>query len=110
MDQLALDYSRALGELGMARTLEAEREEWIADALQALRLFAARPGWHRFKTEDFRAWYESAGGAQPHDHHVWGAFTNRASRAGLIRFTGQYAASVSPKTHGHPVKVWEIVG
>lgn len=107
MDQAALDFiSRQLGEAGMQRTLEAEREEWIVSALNALRTFSRLPGWHEFKTEDFRWWFTGNGAAEPHDHHVWGALTNRASHAGIIRFTGKYRPSTSPKTHGHPVKVW----
>ena len=101
------DTSRHLGEIGMAKTLEAEREEWITEALQALKVFSRMPAWCRFKCEDFRAWYTLAGGSAPHHFNVWGALTNRAARDGLIRFTGSYAPSVSPKTHGHPVKVWE---
>jgi hypothetical protein len=100
------DDGRALAEQGMARTLEVEPEEWIENALAALRIFAAQPCWREFKMEAFRAWYVTTGGRNPHDHHVWGAFTNRAMKAGIIVFTGRYAPSVSPKTHGHPVKVW----
>jgi hypothetical protein len=105
--QQDLDFSgRALAELGMAQTIEVETDDWIANAVAALRRFARIPGWHEFKTEDFRAWYLDSGLPAPHDHHLWGALTNRAAREGVIRFTGRYAPSVSPKTHGHPVKVW----
>jgi hypothetical protein len=97
---------RQLGEAGMAKTLEAEREEWIVKALQALDRFARLSGYEEFKTEDFRWWCASSRIPAPHDHHVWGALTNRACKAGIIRFTGKYLPSASPKTHGHPVKVW----
>lgn len=107
-EQLAIDYTaRDLGERGMARTLDAESDTWLDAALQALERFGAITGWHEFKTEDFRAWYESQN-PPPHDHHVWGALTNRASKRGVIRWTGRYSPSVSPKTHGHPVKVWRL--
>lgn len=106
MNQLAIDYSRSLGEAGMARALEAERDAWIVQALVALRRFSLLPAWREFKTEDFRAWYVEQGLPEPHDHHVWGALTNLAANDGLIRFTGNYRLAVSPKTHGHPVKVW----
>lgn len=106
-EQFAIDFtSRELANRGMAQTLEVERDEWLGNAIQALRRFAALPEWHEFKTEDFRAWYIAQGFAAPHDHHVWGALTNRACKAGVIRFTNKFAASVSPKTHAHPVKVW----
>lgn len=97
---------RELAEDGMARTLEAEREAWIAAALVALRSFTTLAGWSEFKTEDFRAWALQNGLGEPHDHHVWGALTNMATRQNIIRWTKRYAPSVSPKTHGHPVKVW----
>jgi hypothetical protein len=108
MEQLTIEHEigRRLAEEGMARTLEAEPEEWFAAALEALRRFAAMPSWSEFKMEAFRAWYVTTGGVPPHDHHVWGAFTNRACKAGIIAFTGRYAPSISPRTHGHPVKVW----
>jgi hypothetical protein len=107
MEQL-VTLSRALGEQGMQRTLEAEREEWVSEALQALQAFAKLPGWQTFKTEDFRYWWLSHGGSEPHAHHCWGAVTNVAAKKGLIRWTGKYVPSVSPKTHGHPVKQWSV--
>ena len=97
---------RQLGEAGMAKTLEAEREEWIATALQALDRFSRLIGYEEFKTEDFRWWCASNRMPPPHNHHVWGALTNRACKDGIIRFTGKFAPSASPKTHGHNVKVW----
>lgn len=109
MDQIAIDFSRALGEQGMAQTLAAERAEWIADALAALRIFGAQPGWHRFKVEDFRIWWLGNGGSEPHDHHCWGAITNEAKKQGIIRGTRDFLPSVSPATRGHYVRVWEMV-
>lgn len=100
--QALVETGRKLAEQGMQQTLAFESEDWISDALEALRTFAAKPEWAEFKTEDFRAWFAR----DPHDHHVWGALTNRACRAGIIEWTGKFACSVSPRTHGHPVKVW----
>lgn len=97
---------RELAERGMAQTLEAERESWIEGVVAALRIFAALPEWREFKVEDFRAWYLAEKLPQPHDHHCWGAITNRASSANVIRFTGRYTTSVSPKTRGHYVRIW----
>jgi hypothetical protein len=112
-EQLGIDFTssvgRQLGEQGMAHALEAEREEWILDALAALRRFASLPAWQEFKTEDFRWWCIGIGMRPPHHYNVWGALTNRATRDGIINFTGKYLPSVSPKTHGHPVKVWRRV-
>jgi hypothetical protein len=111
MGQLTIDHEigRRLAEAGMARTLAAEPDTWIDGALDALRRFAAMPGWAEFKVEDFRAWYLGQQLPPPHDHHVWGAIGSNAARRGIIAFTGRYAPSVSPKTHGHPVKVWRAV-
>lgn len=97
---------RELAEQGMELTLKAEGEKWLAQTMEALRRFAAFPEWREFKIEDFRAWYLDEGLPQPHDHHCWGAITNRAIKAKVIRFTGRYAGSVSPKTRGHYVRVW----
>jgi len=105
-DQLAIPVGELLRDVGMARTLDAEPQAWIDRALDELRIFAALPEWRTFKTEDFRAWLAGRM-PPPHDHHVWGGFTARACKAGVIRWTGRYAASVSPKTHAHPVKLWE---
>lgn len=106
-EQMPIDFAgQRLAEEGMQRTLEAEREEWLRHAVSSLQAFVALPAWREFKFEDFRYWYLTHGGSEPHDHHVWGALTNRARLAGFIRSTGRFAPSVSPKTHGHPVRVW----
>jgi hypothetical protein len=104
--QAALDFSRDLAEQGMAQTLEAETAEWLAEALEALQVFASKPEWSEFKLEDFRYWWLLNGGTEPHTHHVFGALTNKAQRLGIIKFSGKFAPSVSPKTHGHWVRVW----
>lgn len=106
-EQLSINIAEHLRDVGMARTLDVERDDWIEGAVDALRRFSRLPEWREFKTEDFRAWYLAENYEPPHDHHVWGALTNRAAKAGVIRFSGRYAPSVSPRTHAHPVKVWE---
>lgn len=109
--QLTIEHAiaaRQLAEEGMQRTLDAEREDWIANVIKAMQRFGGLPGWAEFKMEDFRVWYAGEGLPAPHDHHCWGAITNRACKAGVIKFTGKYAKSVSPKTHGHDVKVWRL--
>lgn len=116
-EQLTLDaplrdlHAPAIGreraKAGMAATLEAEREAWLAAAMAALRRYVALPEVRRFKLEDFRAWYSAQRLPQPHTHKVWGGFTDRACKQGVIRWTETFARSVSPKTHGHWVKVWE---
>jgi|SRR6185369_2384383 len=105
---MILPLGRQLAEAGMAQTLEAEGETWVAKALQQLQRFAKLPGWGEFRAEDFRAWYLAQGLPEPHDHHVWGAFMTRASKAHVVRFTGRYGPSVSPKTRGHYVRIWTL--
>lgn len=102
------EIAQKLAQEGMARTLAVEPDGWIDNALEALERFARQPVWAEFKMEDFRAWYLDQQLPPPHDHHVWGAIGNTAARRGLITFTGKYSPSVSPKTHGHPVKVWRV--
>ncbi len=103
---MVLPIGRELAQQGMQQTLEAERESWIAGVLQEIKKFSALPGWQEFRIEDFRAWYLGEGFPQPHDHHCWGAITHHAVKAEIIRFTGRYRASASPKTRGHYVRVW----
>lgn len=98
---------RQLGEAGVQRALEAAGDTWLAGAMDALRAFVALPEWGSFRLEDFRAWYLAEGLPPPHDFHAWGGVAKHACKAGIIRFTGRYEPSVSPKTHGHPVRVWE---
>lgn len=105
MNQLAIPVAELLRDVGMARTLYVEGEDWIDLAMRELRVFVTLPGWSEFKTEDFRAWLAGRM-PQPHSPNVWGAFTNRACRENVIRWTGRYVPSVSPKTHAHPVKLW----
>lgn len=105
-EQLSIDVGSLLRDVGMARTLEAESDSWLDRAMRELRIFSRLPEWSSFKTEDFRAWLLDRM-APPHDHHVWGALTNRACRERVIRWTGRHVQSVSPRTHGHYVKLWE---
>lgn len=105
--QRLVETGSQLAQEGMQRTLEAEREEWIANALKWLQTFGGMPGWREFKTEDFRAWWLLSFPA-PHSHHCWGALTNYACKLGVLEWTLRYAPSVSPRTHGHPVKVWRL--
>lgn len=108
MEQLTIEHAiaaRELAEQGMARTLQAQGDDWIEMALDAMKRFIAQPGYQEFKTEDFRWWCASQG-IVPHSHHVWGALTNTAQRRGIIEFA-RMVKSASPKTHGHRVIVWK---
>ena len=95
--QLGLD----LRDQGMVRTLAAEREEWLENAIVALRSFASHCP-KGFTIEEFRAAFRH----EPHSHKVWGALTTVAAKRGVIVATGQYRKAKSPGTHAHPVMVW----
>jgi hypothetical protein len=105
VEQISIPVGELLRDVGMMRTLAAEPDTWIDGALAALTRFAGAG--RSFRMEQFRAWYLEGGYAEPHDHHVWGALTNRAAKEGVIHFTGRYEPSESARTHGHDVKVWE---
>jgi hypothetical protein len=101
--QLNLSESRRRKERGMS--LAASRNsEWIALALEDLRVFAAERG--EFCIEHFRAQRRILHKPEPTSSAVWGAFCHAAVRAGIIRWTGRYTQASSVKTHSHSVKVW----
>lgn len=106
MNQLAIPVGELLRDVGISRTLETEGDRWLEQAIAALRRFVTDPAWREFALEDFRAWYVGEGYPQPHSHKVWGGFTTRAARRGVIVATGRYRRAVSPATHAHPVQIW----
>ena len=59
-----------------------------------------------FTFENFRQYYLRKGFEPPAHHNAWGALASKAAKAGVIRWTGEYVPAVSPRTHGHPVKLW----
>jgi hypothetical protein len=101
--------SRALKLAGMARTLQAERAEWLQTALERLGRYARERAVPAFTAEQFRAFWLDSGRPEPHSHHVWGALFNRAAHEGLIRATGRYVKAKSAKTHSHPVAEWTAI-
>ena len=110
MTQCTLELSgSALKEIGMQRALDHAGESWTEETMQALREFCARlksEGIHTLMMEDFRCTRYKA---LPPSSNAWGAFTSIAARRGIIRFSGDYRPTKSPKTHGHPAKVWNIL-
>lgn len=81
---------------------------WVQSAMECLesfcrvRKFAGRP---EYLFEEFREYAESRGlyAASP---KVWGSLPRAGVKLGLIESTGQYRATTSAKTHGHPALVW----
>ena len=92
---------------GQRQALERVSREWRETVLYCLRSWCrGRAAW---AFEDFRAYWQQSGGSAPPSHKVWGCLPQIAMRAGFIEWTGQYRAATSPKTRGHPVKVYREV-
>ena len=74
-----------------------EFRQWVAERRQA---------GERFITiEQFRAEARS----QPDSHKSWGGIVAKFVAAKLIQPTDIYRRAASPRTHAHPVRVWEIL-
>lgn len=105
MNQLALslEEGRRRKREGMALTASVN-SAWIEGALADLKVFAAH--YAEFPLEQFRAWRSLRQQPEPTNHHAWGALTNAAQRAGIIKWTGRYTQASSVKTHAHVVRIW----
>jgi len=109
MNQLALDLSE-----GRRRKREGQRlvashnSEWMAQALDDLRVFAAERG--EFPMEVYRAYRKLRHLPEPTTHKVWGSFARVARKAGVIEWTGKRVEAASVKTHGHEVRVYRRAG
>ena len=101
--ELNLSEGRRLKREGMALAA-SKNSEWMAQALDDLRVFAAERG--EFVVEAFRARRKLLHKPEPTSAAAWGAFTRAAQVAGIIKWTGRYTQASSAKTHAHPVKVW----
>jgi len=103
--QLTIEEALAEGgrraEEGMGRAVRASLPEGIA-GLDALIARRAATG-ERFSANDLRG--EIPEGVRP--GAVGGRF-QAAVKAGLIRGVG-YTPSTDPRTHRHPIRVWEGV-
>lgn len=94
-----LTIADALAQEGIARATEASHPDAIAavDALIARYAATGQP----FSANTIRD--QLPEGIRP--AAIGGRF-REASRRGLIRPVG-YVASTDPRTHGHPVRVWQ---
>jgi len=104
MNQLSIFSGKQLKECGMQLALQSTPDEWKERVINELEQYARKN--KTFTAEEFRAFWLSKGGEQPHSSNVWGAMFGRAAKLGLIKKTGKYQPAVSPKTHGHPIAVW----
>jgi hypothetical protein len=94
-----LTIADALAQEGIQRATEASRPDAIAavDQLIARHAKTGQP----FSANSIRS--QLPEGIRP--NAIGGRFRYAASR-GLIRPVG-YVASTDPRTHGHPVRVWQ---
>lgn len=96
---------------GQAATLDAESDEWKQKTVFLFRVYLSQfRQVDRFAMEDFRAYADSCNHPDPHTHHVWGSMPSVFLKAGCrIKKTEQYRKATSPRTHGHPVPLWEVL-
>lgn len=104
---------------GRAGKLEGQQcalfgaEVWVESVVDEFRAWAAqreRKCMLHFALEEFRA----ASSCHPPTHKAWGSLPRVLVAAGLIRGATTdagdpvYRRAWAPKTHSHPVRVWEI--
>lgn len=97
-------YSQAIAEkeTGIERTLEANTE-WRDRAFAAVRQLPL--GWTG-TGEDIRVGVVRD---DPKSPNAWGGLINRAIKAELLRYTGEYKPMTTPKSHGRRTPVYERV-
>lgn len=95
---------------GQQQVVENESREWRERALFLLRVYVKGlgPG-SLFAMEDARAYMDTCGLPAPHHHNCWGSLPSQALGAGIpIKRTGRTRPANSPRTHSHPVTLWEV--
>lgn len=100
---LNLEEGRRRKRVGMALAA-SPNTQWMIEALFDLKSFAVERG--EFVMESFRARRRLLHKPEPTSPNAWGAFTQMALKAGVIKWTGRYTQAASVKTRAHPVKVW----
>jgi hypothetical protein len=96
---------------GQQLTLFNHGSAWAQSAMEHLELFCRNRKWRdrsEFLFEEFRAYAESRG-LHASSPKVWGSLPRAGVKLGLIESTGQYRATTSAKTHGHPALVWRAL-
>jgi len=105
MTQLALNLEEGRRRKRAGQALVASKNsEWMAQALDDLRAFAAERG--EFPMEVYRAYRKLRHLPEPTSHKAWGSFSRIACKAGVIEWTGKRVEAASVKTHGHEVRVY----
>ena len=100
---LSLEEGRRRKREGMS-LVASKNSEWMAQALDDLRAFAAERG--EFPMEVYRAYRKLRHLPEPTSHKAWGSFARAACQAEVIEWTGKYVEASSVKTHGHVVRVY----
>lgn len=90
---------------GRARALEHAGDDWKHAALAKLREFVAQRHGNLFAFETARNWCLTNGLAAPPHPNAWGAIAKSAMAAGIFHPTGEFRPAISPRTHGHPVRL-----
>ncbi len=96
---------------GQQKVLSNHSAEFKAEMINKLSFFCRVNkycGIHEFRMERFRKFCEVKN-LIPNHPNFWGGFVGMAIKEGLIKPTGRYEKAVSPKTHHHPVMVYEII-
>ena len=96
---------------GQQKVLSNHSAEFKAEMIELLKCFckvSKAIGKKEFRMEHFRKFCE-INNLIPNHPNFWGGFAGIAIKEGLIKPTGRYEKAVSPKTHHHPVMVYEII-
>lgn len=107
MNQMDLDFSRALRDDGISRALAHANHDtkgWADHAYSYVEMLARRNV--EFLSDDVRVAAEAAGLPPAPDPRAWGGVILRAVRAGLIKRVG-WANSTRPECHARPGSVWK---
>jgi hypothetical protein len=97
---------------GQQLSLFNDGQSWVETMMAAMQDFCAHCktiGRHKFLFEAFRKYAENMGYPLPPSHKAWGSLPRVAVKRGLIESTGEYCATTSLKTHGHPALVWRAL-
>ena len=88
---------------GIATAEQGASDRWLAQALAAVRVIAARG--EPFSTDDVWALLATMGAAV-REPRAMGAVMRRARQLGICEPTGGFEKSVRPEHHRGPVRIW----
>jgi hypothetical protein len=91
---------------GIARTIEKEREEWIALYHREFSFFLQEQGDRPFLCGDFHEWFHARGNPASHHPNMWGALWHGLATSGVIRQTGVYRKATRALSHARVCAEW----